>query len=271
MGFGMFLRIEDFTPRGNNLSVIILAGILFLFILIPNKNGHMHEDALFTACAIILVTGFLVTPLDESGGRTANSLLFVSKLAFGVLSWTVLAALCSRNPAGSIMFLACGELANAGGILAGAELGDLCNALAAIQPKNVAIMTSAIVLVFFIYVLVGLRGFSFAKTIQGIEPTSPLPPQNPIPPSRDQLIGQACERLSSECGLTNREQEVLGMLARGHNGYHIRDELSLSYNTVKTHVQRIYRKLSVHSQQELIDLIENEASKQADTDGDQKR
>lgn len=54
----------------------------------------------------------------------------------------------------------------------------------------------------------------------------------------------------------------MGMLARGHNGYHIRDELGLSYNTVKTHVQRIYRKLDVHSQQELIDLVEGEAHEQ---------
>ena len=30
----------------------------------------------------------------------------------------------------------------------------------------------------------------------------------------------------------------------------------MSYNTVKTHVQRVYRKLGVHSQQELIDLVE---------------
>ena len=50
------------------------------------------------------------------------------------------------------------------------------------------------------------------------------------------------------------------MLARGHNGYHIRDELALSYNTVKTHVKRIYRKLDVHSQQELIDLVESRSN-----------
>ena len=48
----------------------------------------------------------------------------------------------------------------------------------------------------------------------------------------------------------------MGMLARGRNAYHIQDELTLSYNTVKTHVKRIYRKLDVHSQQELIDLVE---------------
>ena len=37
----------------------------------------------------------------------------------------------------------------------------------------------------------------------------------------------------------------------------LQDALTLSYNTVKTHVKRIYKKLDVHSQQELIDLAEN--------------
>lgn len=262
MGFGMFLRIEDLTPRGNNLSIVVLAGILLWFVVIPNKHGHMREDALFSACTLLAVAGFLLSPLEDSGGRTANALLFACKLTFGVLSWTVLAALCARNPIGSIVFLACGELANASGILLGAELGDVCNAVSSVYPKIIALMTSAIVLVFFAYALIGLRGFSFAETIRGIEEASPLPSQQTIPPSRDRLIETACQSLATEYGLTNREREVMAMLARGHNGYHIRDKLSLSYNTVKTHVQRIYRKLDVHSQQELIDLVEEEAPKQ---------
>lgn len=259
MGFGMFLRIEDLTPRGNSLGTVILAGVLLWFVLVPNTYGHVHEDALFKACALLVVAGFLLAPLEEPGVRMANALLFVGKLAFGVLSWTVLAALCARNPLGSIMFLACGELANATGILVGAELGDLCNAVSAVQPRAIAYMAGAIVLAFFAYVLIGLRGFSFARTIRGIEPVASLPSDAPIPLSRDALLENACEELSLRDGLTNREREVLGMLARGHNGYHIRDELGLSYNTVKTHVQRIYRKLDVHSQQELIDLVEGQA------------
>ena len=109
----------------------------------------------------------------------------------------------------------------------------------------------------FAYVIFGLRGFTFADTIQGVEPVEELPVPVDMPPDRDALIESSCDALAGECGLTEREREVFGMLARGHNGYHIRDELTLSYNTVKTHVKRIYRKLDVHSQQELIDLVES--------------
>ncbi len=180
------------------------------YALPENKRGHMREDALFSACALLAVAGFLLSPLEDFGGRTANALLFACKLAFGVLSWTVLAALCARNPFGSIVFLACGELADASGILLGAELGDVCNAVSTVYPKTAALMTSAIVLVFFTYALIGLRRFSFAETIRGIEEASPLPPQQSIPPSQDHLIETTCQSLAMEHSLTNREHEVLG-------------------------------------------------------------
>ncbi len=83
----------------NGTSVFHAACYAFL----ENKRGYMREDALFSACVLLAVAGFLLSPLEDSGGRTANALLFSCKLAFGVLSWTVLAALCARNPFGSIV------------------------------------------------------------------------------------------------------------------------------------------------------------------------
>lgn len=46
------------------------------------------------------------------------------------------------------------------------------------------------------------------------------------------------------------------MLARGRNGQYVMDHYVISRNTVKSHVKHIYAKLGVHSQQELIDLVE---------------
>lgn len=41
--------------------------------------------------------------------------------------------------------------------------------------------------------------------------------------------------------------------------YKPQETLVVSYNTVKTHVSHAYAKLSVHSQQELIDVVESGA------------
>ena len=206
------------------------------------------------------MAGFLLAPVAGTlAPGDANALLYVGNSCFVILSRTALAAICARNPLGTLAVLACGNTAGSIGTFLGADLGHLCNALEDAAPGTATLVTDALVLALFAYVLVGLRGFSFAETIRGIEPAAPLPSPETRPQSRDELLSAACDALAAECGLTEREREVFGMLARGHNGYHIRDALTLSYNTVKTHVKRIYRKLDVHSQQELIDLVDARA------------
>lgn len=68
-----------------------------------------------------------------------------------------------------------------------------------------------------------------------------------------------CDRLAVETGLTAREREIFGYLARGRSLPYIRETLILSKNTVDTHAKNLYRKLEVHSRQELLDLIELKA------------
>lgn len=72
-------------------------------------------------------------------------------------------------------------------------------------------------------------------------------------------VDQVCDRMAQEAALTGREREILGYLARGRSLPYIREELVLSKNTVETHAKNLYRKLGIHSRQELIDLIQSEA------------
>jgi two-component system nitrate/nitrite response regulator NarL len=52
--------------------------------------------------------------------------------------------------------------------------------------------------------------------------------------------------------LTKREMEVLTLLVRGLSGGEIAKELSISKNTVRTHIQSILTKLQVHSRLEAV-------------------
>lgn len=61
--------------------------------------------------------------------------------------------------------------------------------------------------------------------------------------------------IAQEHGLTKRETEILELLAQGRSMPYIQQELVLAEGTVRTHVNRIYKKLDVHSRQELIDLL----------------
>lgn len=52
---------------------------------------------------------------------------------------------------------------------------------------------------------------------------------------------------SSEEPLSPREQEVLGLLARGYRHAEIAEQLGIAPRTVNTHINHIYGKLHVHS------------------------
>jgi DNA-binding NarL/FixJ family response regulator len=48
-------------------------------------------------------------------------------------------------------------------------------------------------------------------------------------------------------GLSEREQQVLSYLVKGMSYKMISDEMNISYNTVNSHIKKIYEKLQVHS------------------------
>jgi DNA-binding NarL/FixJ family response regulator len=52
--------------------------------------------------------------------------------------------------------------------------------------------------------------------------------------------------------LTNRENEVLGLLAKGHLYKEISEQLGISMSTVRTHIHTIYEKLHVQTRTEAV-------------------
>ena len=64
-----------------------------------------------------------------------------------------------------------------------------------------------------------------------------------------------CADIAAARGLTEREAEILLMVARGRDTASICEALSLSHNTVMSYRKSIYAKLGVHSRQDVIDLF----------------
>ena len=74
--------------------------------------------------------------------------------------------------------------------------------------------------------------------------------------SESELFERRCAAVAKLYQLSPRETEILGYLAKGRNAAYIQEELVISPHTVKSHIYNIYRKLDIHSQQKLMDFVE---------------
>lgn len=75
-----------------------------------------------------------------------------------------------------------------------------------------------------------------------------------LPDDRDKLA-----RLYAKYNISDREGEVIALVARGKTNREIADELYVSLSTVKLHINSIYRKLKIRNRVQLSNFIRNSA------------
>jgi len=88
------------------------------------------------------------------------------------------------------------------------------------------------------------------------ESSSIAQPGESDPDAKDRRFIARCNHVANTYLLSSRETEVFYLLAKGRNAAHIAKTLYISEGTVHTHTWRIYKKLDVHSQQELMDMVD---------------
>lgn len=84
------------------------------------------------------------------------------------------------------------------------------------------------------------------------------PPQGESSAKVKDTLSLKLEALKQHYFLTDRELEVIALLAQGRSKTAIGKKLFLSENTVKTYVKNVYTKLDIHTKQELLDRIEEQ-------------
>lgn len=70
-------------------------------------------------------------------------------------------------------------------------------------------------------------------------------------------ISKQAALLQQHYRLSERETEVMELIARGNTVARIAEDLVVTENTIRTHSKRIYAKLDIRKKQELLDLIES--------------
>lgn len=256
-------------------------------------RGSISTDTLYRGSMLLVFAGLLTTPLLLFGGllttppllsgdadpfnmQAHGTLLSAGSDLFNVLMYCFIAAVGARNKLGAVSVSASFLATQWLGIGIGAPVAQFVNEISTSNATVAAWITMAITFAFVAYNYVGMRNYSFAETIEGITPahTESLmknasgeeaaaqlaeeaePAEGLQQKSDDTAFKTACAAVAEKHRLTARETEVFELLARGRTSPVIQEKLVLSHNTVKTHVRHIYAKLDVHSQQELISMVE---------------
>lgn len=234
---------------------LALAGATLLAL---GRLGNNRDPLalLFNVVLPLLVVTFIVRPylISLDLGSIGLNVLGVARetgfVLFLASAWIALAR-GGRQHNVSASFSAAVLLAGCGatgllGLYGPQFLGGLLNYMGAI--------------LFTLYLVVVV----VVSTVSQHAPGPTAAPSSPDAPAPDlgSLVEQRCEQVAREHGLTPREGEIVLYLGRGHSYAYIANALTVSENTVRTHVRNIYRKLGVTSREELLAVVHGEVGSQ---------
>lgn len=239
----------------------IMAFVAFVlatgFVLV---RGSVSLDGLFSLAFAFALLGMLIVPATPAGGAfapLANAFLQAGGEVTSIVVDLLVVMIAVRNPTNLLPVWFTAHCAMSSGTELGAASGHLENYLEAANPELASLFVAFIAFCFVMFNFMLMRRFSFDATVAQLQPVGPV---EEVGEQDERLphIDKRCAELAGAHSLTPRESEVLALLARGRNAAYIQESLTLSRNTVKSYVARVYNKLDVHSHQELIDLVEEE-------------
>lgn len=129
-------------------------------------------------------------------------------------------------------------------------IGALCDVLS----DNHGVILGLITALFLIIAVISF-GYNLILLAQSKEPDEPCELAEVSDFDTQGNVEEISRIVSAEYSLTPRESEVLLELTYGHSSSYIAHVLYISDNTVRTHMKNIYKKLGVHSREELIEVM----------------
>lgn len=223
-------------------------------VVIACRRNDCFGDFLYSFSALLIVAGLLLSLALPFGGEGILPYTFLvsGSDCFRLLGLYFLAQIGHHNPLSAPFAISWGLAALNAGALAGFVAGSCMGLMGGSLP----ICMAAVAFLFVAFNFVCMHRVSFDGTVRAMVPV----PLRPAPAANvfeaEETLLERCALLADARGLTPREREVMGLLARGRSVPYIQDALSVSHNTVRTHVRHIYQKLGIHSQQELISMVE---------------
>ena len=249
-------------------SALALIGLVPLaagirYNLSGGNDPSPAENRFFQTYVLVTTAGYLaiIVGTEVSVGTLASTVLSLGSALFNVLLWMCVVAIGTRNRLDSVWVFSWCMGASTLGLLLGRTLDNALSVISSDNPPvTLTVLSIALFCFLACYILV-LKDFNIVRVIYGVRPLTersyePSSPAANPEETVERMLNARCQKLAQEYSLTERESEVLELLASGANARYVQDKLVISYHTVRTHIKHIYTKLDVHNREELIAVLQ---------------
>ena len=197
---------------------------------------------------LVMLAVYLQTQWGAAGNEVATALTAAADTCIQAIAYRYFVGLAKKGKLGIALGIGMGQ----GSIQLGVLLGNMA-ANGVIPAVGAGAVTSATIGFCLILLL------AFAMIALPLDAMRCPAQQKKCAEDVVDSVDRAVAWAGQEYDLSEREAEVLSYLAHGRSQPYIQEALYLSKSTVSTHVKHIYRKLDVHSKQELLSVLERGA------------
>lgn len=286
---GEMLRAFSLSIAGasvDSMGAIYLVGglvgliALSAYVLVPKRapaggppsSTRQFAIPLLRGVFLFMAAAFLVAPFLAGSALAVSYGIFGAGFwCFRAITWAVCFSLCRKRGVRPVVAIGVLDATYALSVVVGSSLnGWLTEALKVGTTEITTVSLIAVFALMFMALFV-LNGpnvralFDAEADVGAVENAEDVGGAAGAEGARGITVAEGAgvdpvaatiARLASARSLTPREAEVAVLLAKGRSLPFVQDELFISAGTAQTHARHIYKKLGVHSRQELIDLVE---------------
>lgn len=247
-------QFETFSSTFALFLPIVVCGICLIVATYCVAAKEFRLGVFFKLMIPITICGFLVAPLFNQAGSLGLAMTSSGYCLFQILTWVLFASLSTRLSLSPVSVFGLGNgLMRSVGILIGASITFISTRQELEGDSLVTVSLFAIALLAMAFLVAftekDLEQLGIGLGCEQADANESLRRKVPLQ--------RRCEIIGRHYGLSPRECEIFRLLSIGRNAKAISEELHIARGTMNTHMRNIYRKLDVHSQQALIDLMQN--------------
>ena len=252
---------------GSAVFALVVVGVAF--VLIVHRTGsRFNPTSIYRLSLPIMVAGYVaISLLLDTHAALSILIINVGYEFFDILAWVLFVDGSRRRGENALYVFGLGVAFMFAGMALGNTASQAIQELVASGAMQVNMVAMVAVLCLVIVAFLVLPEGTMAQLSGSLRDArrdgekDAARAEGSSAPSEGEAaaegrIERQCALVAAAYKLTPRESEVVVLLAYGRTLAIIARDLQIAKGTARTHIESIYRKLGVHKQQELIDLVE---------------